>query len=73
MTPGLDELCRAGAKLLTSVATAIDSYTSLQERRFEHVVKLSQQEPEKTEVPFEQFQPGHFEEQYRSQLRRGGS
>lgn len=70
MTGGLDELCRAGAKLLTSVAMAIDGYTELQKRRFDYYA--SQQIPtEQPAAPFEQYQPGYFEKIAESQLRKG--
>jgi hypothetical protein len=61
MSDGPDELYRAAAKLLTSVATALDSYTELQKRRFEYA---SQPTPQKPEPAFDQFQPGYFEKEW---------
>lgn len=66
MSDGSDELWRAGATLLTSVAKALDSYTELQKRRFEYA---SQQTPQE-QKPFDEFQPGYFEKIAASQLRK---
>lgn len=66
MSDGLDQLCAAGAKLLNSVATALDSYTELQKRRFDYAL---QQVPQEQKSGIEQFQPGYFEEQYAARAR----
>jgi hypothetical protein len=67
MSDGLDELCKAGARLLTSLAAALDEYTELQKRRFEYV---SQQVPSDPEPAFEEFQPGYFEVEHGKQVQR---
>lgn len=67
MSDGLDELCRAGAQLLKSVATALDSYTELQKRRLDYAL---QQPPAQEKAGIEQFQPGYFEDRYSGQLRK---
>ncbi len=69
MSEGLDELCRAGATLLNSVAKALDSHTELQKRRLDYAL---QQTTPAQDKPFDEFQPGYFEKQLTERQRKTG-
>lgn len=66
MNEGQDQLFAALARLVNAAAQALESYSKLQERRFEYATS---QKPAETEKPFEEYQPGYFENRFRTQGR----
>jgi hypothetical protein len=68
MSESQDQLFAALARLINAGATAIESYSKLQEKKFEYV---SNQKPDEPEKPFEQYEPGYFEAQFKKSQTTG--
>jgi hypothetical protein len=57
----MDEVLKAVARLVNAGATALESYTKLQEKKAEYFANASSATPSDPDKPFEEFTPGYFE------------